>query len=61
MINWKVLNFEIVNFSFLDGDVPQSPTYGVYNKQLIRFARVCSNGDDFNVLIMMTLTTKTYF
>ena len=41
-------NFEIVNFSFLDGDVPRSPSYGVYISQLIRFARVCSNDDDFN-------------
>ena len=23
-------NFEIVNFPFLDGDVPSSPSYGVY-------------------------------
>ena len=41
-------NFEIVNFSFLDRDVPRSPFYGVYISQLIRFARVCSNADDFN-------------
>ena len=41
-------NFEIVNFPFLDGDVPCSPSYGVYFSQLIRFARVCSNVDDFN-------------
>ena len=41
-------NFEIVNFLFLDGDVPRSPYYGVYISQLIRFARVCSNVDDFN-------------
>ena len=41
-------NFEIVNFLFLDGDVPRSPFYGVYISQLIRFARVCSNTDDFN-------------
>ena len=33
-------NFEIVNFPFLDGDVPRSPFYGVYISQLIRFARV---------------------
>ena len=33
-------NFEIVNFPFLDGDVPRSPSYGVYISQLIRFARV---------------------
>ena len=42
------LNFEIVNFPFLDGDVLPSPSYGVYISQLIRFARVCSNIDDFN-------------
>ena len=41
-------NSEIVNFPFLDGDVPRSPSYGVYISQLIRFARVCSNVDDFN-------------
>ena len=41
-------NFEIENFPFLDGDVPRSPSYGVYISQLIRFARVCSNVDDFN-------------
>ena len=33
-------DFDIVNFPFLDGDVPSRPTYGVYNSQLIRFARV---------------------
>ena len=41
-------NFEIVNFPFLDGDVPRSPSHGVYISQLIRFARVCSNVDDCN-------------
>ena len=40
-------NFEIVNFPFLDGDVPRSTYYGVYIFQLIRFARVFSNVDDF--------------
>ena len=41
-------DFDIVNFSFLDGDVPRRPSYGVYISQLIRFARVCSHVDDFN-------------
>ena len=41
-------NFEIVNFPFLDGDDSRSSSYGVYISQLIRFARVCSNVDDFN-------------
>ena len=41
-------NFEKANFPFLDGDVPRSPSYGVYISQLIRFASLCSNVDDFN-------------
>ena len=41
-------DFEIVNFSFLDGDVPRSTSYGVYISQLIRFARTSSYVADFN-------------
>ena len=35
--------FEIVNFPFLDGDVPRSTSYGFYISQLIRFARATSH------------------
>ena len=31
-------DFDIVNFQFLDGDVPRRASYGVYISQLIRFA-----------------------
>ena len=31
-------HFDIVNFPFLDGDVPRRTSYGVYISQLIRFA-----------------------
>ena len=41
-------DFEIVNFLFLDGDVPRSTSYGVYISQLIRFARASSYITDFN-------------
>ena len=43
-------DFNIVNFPFLEGDVPRSASYGVYPSQLIRFARVSSHVDDFNTL-----------
>ena len=33
-------DFDIVNFPFLDGDVPRRPFNGVYTSQLIRFARI---------------------
>ena len=49
-INYKRddFDFDIVNFPFLDGDVPRSTSYGVYMSQLIRFARVSSHVADFN-------------
>ena len=41
-------DFELVNFPFLDGDVPRSTSYGVYISQLIRFSRASSYVTDFN-------------
>ena len=41
-------DFEIVNFPFLDGDVPRSTSYGVYISQLIHFARAPSHVTGFN-------------
>ena len=41
-------NFDIVIFPFLDGDVPQRPSYGVYISQLTRFAKASSHVTDIN-------------
>lgn len=41
-------DFNIVNYPFLDGDVPRSTSYGIYISQLIRFARACSSVEEFN-------------
>ena len=35
-------NFDIVNFPFLSSNIPQSPAYGVFVSQLIRYARAAS-------------------
>ena len=43
----KCDDFDILNFPFLDGDIPRATSYRVYISQLIRFARV-SNVADFN-------------
>ena len=40
-------DFNIVNFPFLDCDVPRSTSHGVYISQLIRFARMSSHVDDY--------------
>ena len=47
------LNFEVINFPYLDGNVPHSPSYGIYISRSIRFARVC--------LMLMTSTKQTLF
>ena len=41
-------NFQIVNYPNLSGNIPSSPSYGVYISQLIRFTRCCSNVEDFH-------------
>ena len=41
-------DFDIVNFSFLDGDVPRRASYGVYISQIIWLVRVCNRVADFN-------------
>ena len=48
MINVTILYFDIVNFPFLDEDIPRAPSYGVYISQLIRFARVSNHVADIN-------------
>ena len=42
-------DFDIVNFPFLDGNIPRATFYGIYISQLIRFARVSSHVADFNI------------
>ena len=58
-----VFDFEIVNFPFLDGDVPRSTSYGVYISQLIRFARASCYVADFkacNKLLTQKLLKQGY-
>ena len=40
-------DFTIVNYPFLDSNIPASPAYGVFVSQLIRYARACSTYSDF--------------
>ena len=48
MIKGDDFDFNIINFPFLDGDVPRCTSYGANISQLIRFARASSNVSDFN-------------
>ena len=56
-------DIEIVNFPFLDCDVPRSTSYGVYTSQLICFARASSHVviiNDRNKLLTQKLLIQGY-
>ena len=56
-------DFEIVNFPYLDGDVPRSTSYGVNISLLIRFARAASHVADFitrNKLLTQKILKQGY-
>ena len=56
-------DLEIVNFPFLDGDVPRFTSYGVYISKLIRFTRASSYVTDFNTqnkLLIQKLLKQGY-
>ena len=45
-------DFDIVNFPFLDGDVPRRTSYGVYMSQLIRLTELLRILVAFNAVII---------
>ena len=55
--------FPIVNFTWLCGDVPSLPSYGIYISELVRFTRCCTSVLDFdskNLQITSKLLTQRY-
>ena len=40
-------DFPMVNFPYLSSNISESPAYGAFVSQLIRYARVCSKYKDF--------------
>ena len=33
--------FDIVNFPYMDSNIPTNPAYGVYISQLVRLSKIC--------------------
>ena len=56
----KTISFLMVNFPFLDGDVPLAPSYSAYFSQLVCFARICDNVSDFSDCNLV-ITNETVF
>ncbi len=40
-------DFEVINYPFLDGNIPKNQSYGVFISQLVRFARINSSYNRF--------------
>ena len=40
-------SFQIINYPYLDSNIPSRPAYGVYVSRLVAFARACSSLSDF--------------
>ena len=40
------VDFHFVNFPYIRSNIPESPAYGVYTSQLLRYARACSSYGD---------------
>ena len=56
-------NFPIVNFPFMSSNMPESPAYGIFISQLVRYARASSLYDDFLLrsrLLTIKLLKKGY-
>ncbi len=56
-------SFKIVNYPFLDSNIPILPAYGVYVSRLVCFARACSDMSDFvtrHNLLVNKLVTQGY-
>ena len=50
-------DFDIVNYPDLSGNIPRRQAYGVYTSQILRYAKVCSEREDYEKCLR-TLTGK---
>ena len=54
-------NFDIVNFPHLDSNIPNTPAYGVFISQLIRYSRICSDFSSFQISSCVLVNTLFNF
>ena len=40
-------DFDVISFSYLDGDIPKGQSYGIFISQLIRYARINTSFSNF--------------
>ena len=47
MITCIDFDFDVINFPFLDGNIPKGQSYGIFISQLVRYARINSSFSNF--------------
>ena len=50
-------SFDVINYPFLDGNIPKNQSYGIFISQLVRFARINSSFNGF-ILDCKSLVSK---
>ena len=48
-------NFPIVNFPFINSNIPAAPAYGVYMLQLIRYSMACAHDSGFVNIVQLLI------
>jgi hypothetical protein len=51
-----LFDFPVVNFPFLNGNIPSKSSYGVFSGELVRYARGCTFIDDFKLKLAKTIS-----
>ena len=52
-------NFNVINYPFLDGNIPKGQSYGIFISQLVKLAQINDSFDNF-VLDVLTLLPCAY-
>jgi hypothetical protein len=53
-----LFDFPVVNFPFLNGNIPSKSSYGVFSGELVRYARGCTFIEDFKLKLAKTISIK---
>ena len=63
MTSAMTINFDVINYPFLDGNIPKGQSYGVFISQLVRLAHINSSFNNFvwDCKVLVKKLTKQSF
>ena len=51
----KYYNFKVISYPFLDGNIPNNFSYGIFISQLVRFAKINTTFNGFKINVSKLL------